>query len=36
MLADMSNALFENLIFPGFAKETSGQIDDRKDSYLLI
>lgn len=36
MLTEMSNAPFKNLIFLAFVKETSGEIDDHKDLYLLI
>lgn len=36
MLTEMSDALFKNLIFLAFVKETSGKIDDQEDLCLLI
>ena len=36
MLTEVSNAEFKNLIFLAFVKETSGEIDDHEDLYLLI
>lgn len=36
MLTEVNDAQFKNLILLAFVKETSGEIDDHKDLYLLI